>query len=272
MLQWVSSWSGRSGGSGRSPAPRRAMTAWSAVASKTMASASARIARDRRPIVGELADRRVAGHHAVRGPADRTAVGRALTRALAAPRRIARRAYGSRLGAFRRQREADRGDLADRRRAADDHLADRPGDLGGGLAGDLDELVGEPALVDEDEAIRLEPERGPEAGRDPGARAWPGRRGWPGRAVREDAGRDLRGRVAQGPSRAHDRRRGPRLAGETRKKRRRSRRGPRRARAAGGTSGRRAGRSGSLIGGRTGPGRGRSAGRSVLDDARDSGP
>ena len=76
------------------------------------------------------------------------------------------RAYGrpSRLG-LGAHRQPDGRDLADRRGAANDHLADRVGDLTGRAAGVLDERVGEAALVDQVEGAAVLAERRPEAAR-----------------------------------------------------------------------------------------------------------
>ena len=88
---------------------------------------------DRLAVLGQVADRVVAGHQPVDRPAqvDRRRPGVASARS-APPRSVARRAYGCDVAhLLGRQRQPDRGDLADRRRAADDHLADRAGDLAG---------------------------------------------------------------------------------------------------------------------------------------------
>ena len=93
-------------------------------------------------------------------------MGRALMSAVPEPRIAARRTNGVEPVIFGgRQRQPDRGRLAHRRRAADDHLADRPGDLARGLAAHLDELRGQAALVDEVDRVVAPAERGPEAGR-----------------------------------------------------------------------------------------------------------
>ena len=94
MLQWVRMRTGRSSGTGRIPRPNVASRPWSVVASKTIASASARIAAaiaapssDRSPTASYAAIIRSTAHPRL------TAVGRAFFNALAEPRRVARRAY-----------------------------------------------------------------------------------------------------------------------------------------------------------------------------------
>ena len=75
-------------------------------------------------------------------------------------------------GDARGQREPDRRDLPDRGRAPHDHPPDGRRRVRAAPDGHLDELVGELALVDhEEDVVRLEPERGPEAG------GWRGRIG-----------------------------------------------------------------------------------------------
>ena len=87
-------------------------------------------------------------------------MGRALISALAEPLRVALRAYG------RPSRwPSDGRDLADRRRAADDHLADRERHLSGRSARILDERVGQLPLVDQVEDAAILAERCPEPGR-----------------------------------------------------------------------------------------------------------
>ena len=127
VLQWVRTRSGRSSGT-RQDLQRRsgASRPWSSVASKTMASASARIAAAIAvAVLGQVADRLVGGHHPVDRPAevDRRRARVAQGVGGAAQRRPARvRPRGP--ACVRRQGQPDRGDLADGRGAADDHLAD----------------------------------------------------------------------------------------------------------------------------------------------------
>ena len=218
--------------------------------------------RDRRPVVEELAERRVAGQHAVHGPLDRDGGRSGVDQGVGGPAQDRPPRVGLReLRAASRQGKAGGGDLAERRRAAHDHLPDRLGHVAGRFADDLDQLVGEPALVDEHEAILLQPERAHEAGRDHGSRGR-GRAATGGRgaALREDAVRDLLGRVAQGPSRSHEGRGGANGIARQHAEEAASLqtqglvgRGRRR-----GTSGRRAGSVEVAHGRGTGPGRGRS--------------
>ncbi len=95
VLQWVRIRSGPSSRAGRTAAPNPASRPWSSVASKTMASASARTAA---AIASPSSDRSPTASYAdiTRSTAQRrlTAVGRELRRTLAAPRSVARRAYG----------------------------------------------------------------------------------------------------------------------------------------------------------------------------------
>ena len=118
---------------------------------------------------------------------------------------------------LRRQGQPARGQLAEQRRTPDDGLAERLRDLRPGEADHLDQLVGEPPLVQQHHLLPLDPER-----------ASPCR----GRAGRRDEGlgNDRRGRrlgrpeeharhpgraFTQGTGRPHDRRRGlHRVAGE----------------------------------------------------------
>ncbi len=113
---------------------------------------------DRLAVVGQLADLDVAGHDALDRPAQvdrrRARVDEGVGRAPEGRPARVRHAIALVLGA---QREADRRDLADRRRPADDHLADRPGGLAGRLDRVLDERVGQPALVDQVEDRRRPP-------------------------------------------------------------------------------------------------------------------
>ena len=76
------------------------------------------------------------------------------------PREVDRRRPGSRecalglgevVAAECRERETVRGRDADRRGAAHDHVPDRVGHLHGGLAADVDDVVRQPALVEEDD-------------------------------------------------------------------------------------------------------------------------
>ena len=121
---------------------------------------------DGRAVLGQLVELGVAGEDALDRPAevDRRRPGVDERIGGAADRRLARvrTAVTLVLGAHR---EADRRDLADRRRPADDHLADGPGRLAGRFDRVLDELVGELALVDEVEHAAVLAERGPEAAR-----------------------------------------------------------------------------------------------------------
>ena len=167
VLQWVRIRTGRPSGTGRTASPKPASRPWSVVASKTIASASARMrVRDRVAVVVELADLDVPGHDPVDRPAqvDRgrpgvdQRVGRATDDRLARVREPVALLLGG-------HRQPDRGDLADRRGAADDHLADRVGDLPGRSARVLDERVGQPALVDEVDDPAVFAERRPEPGR-----------------------------------------------------------------------------------------------------------
>ena len=68
------------------------------------------------------------------------------------------RAAASRSSPRRRERVAVGGRDADRRRAADASVADRVRDLRRRAALELDLLVGKPPLVEEDDAVRLEPD------------------------------------------------------------------------------------------------------------------
>ena len=129
---------------------------------------------DGKAILGQLPDLGVAGQDALDGPAQ---VDRCRARVdervrPAAERRLAR--VGPAVGlCLCAQRQPDGRDLADRRGAANDHLADRVGDLTGRAAGVLDERVGEAALVDQVEGPAVLAERRPEAaraGRAAGAR------------------------------------------------------------------------------------------------------
>ena len=121
---------------------------------------------DRRSVLGQIADGLEPGHHPVDRPAevDRRRPGRPESRSAAAENRPA----GVRLGVLRplgRQGEPDRRDLSDRRRAANDHLANGGRGLGRVSDVDLDELIGQPALVDEVEDCIAFAKRRPEAGR-----------------------------------------------------------------------------------------------------------
>ena len=170
---------------------------------------------DGRSVLVQLAEGRVARQHPVRGPADgdrgRPRVHQGVRRA--AQDRPARVRPGE-PGPARRERQPGSRDLAERRRAPDHHLADRLRDVAGGLAGDLDQLVGQAALVDQDQRVRLEPERAAEAGRQRRrARRGPRRARRPGsrrgRRVGQDRVRHLLGRLAERAGGADERCRGP---------------------------------------------------------------
>ena len=181
--------------------------------------------RDREAVLRQLVELGVAGQDALDRPAQ---VDRGRPRVdqrigAATQRRLARvrPAIRLRLGAHR---EPDRGDLADRRRAAHDHLADREGHLPGRPARVLDEGIREAALVDEVEGAGILAERRPEparAGASDGRARCPagvvaGRSEQPRRTlgVEDDAGRLGRG-LLECLGRPGDRRRGvDQLAGE----------------------------------------------------------
>ncbi len=151
VLQWVRIRSGPNSRVGSAASPNSASRPWSVVASATIASASSRSAAAiDRPVLDQVADGLVAGDHPVHGPAevDRRRPGCAQRRRRAAEDRPAGVRHRV-AGPLRGERQPDRGDLADRRRAPDDHLADRVGRLGPVVDLDLDELVRQPPLVDE---------------------------------------------------------------------------------------------------------------------------
>jgi hypothetical protein len=108
------------------------------------------------------------------------------------------------------QRQPQRSHLADRRGTPDDHVADRARGIDRGVDLELDELLGQAALVDDEQGVVTvaEPEWASEAG---GGSAGPRRlqrlrrRGH--RAGIQDGGGRLRGRLADGLRGAHDRRR-----------------------------------------------------------------
>ena len=137
-------------------------------------------------------------------------MGRDWIRPLAAPRSVARRAYG--LVSWTRpavERHPDRGDLADGRRAADDHVADGERDLGAGAAGHLLEHVGKLALVDQVERVAVLAERASgsrSAARAGRRQARDRRRDLGERARVEDRAGGLGRGALEGLRRAHDRR------------------------------------------------------------------
>ena len=192
--------------------------------------------RDRVAVLGQLPDLGVAGQDALDRPAQ---VDRRRTRVDERVRRrrgsspCARTGRPSALG-LGAHRQPDGRDLADRRGAANDHLADRVGDLAGRAARVLDERVGEAALVDQVEDAAVLAERRPEAaraGRATGAgdpaqvvvrRSEPLRRSL---GVQDDAGRLGRGLLERlggpghrrrGAGSAHRRTRGRTCAGRGR--------------------------------------------------------
>ena len=174
---------------------------------------------DRVAVLGQLAELVVAGHHPLDRPAQVDRRRAALMSALAEPRIVALRAYGrpSRwFSALRASPMAATWPM--RRRAADDHLADRVGHLAGRPARVLDEGVRQAALVDEVQDAAVLAERRPEAGRRRADRSAPRRAG--ASAATEPSGfEDRAGRLGRGPlqrlRRAGHRRRGlDQLAGE----------------------------------------------------------
>ena len=156
-------------------------------------------------VLRQLADLLVARHDPVHRPAqvdrrragvDERVRGAAERRAAGVRLRVAHAVGG--------QRQADRRRLADGRRTADDHLADRVGDGRGGVARMLDEHIGQPPLVDQQQGVAVHPEGAPEAGRrcrNRGGRGGTRRIGVEDRAcrLRRHPLEDLRG--------THDRRR-----------------------------------------------------------------
>ena len=188
VLQWVrSAGAGHPGPAGDpargAPSRRGRGSPRAMIASASSRSAAATAARRR----VSSPSGRVAGEHAVRGPADRDGGRPRVDQGVGGAAQD--RAAGVRLRvrparpAARARPAAATWPSAGAPRTTISRIAwaTSPADL----ADDLHELVGQAALVDEDEAIALQPERASEAGRDTGATAGnAGRRRAAGRSDR----------------------------------------------------------------------------------------
>ena len=194
VLQWVRMRSGRSSGGGSSARPKSASRPWSVVASRTIASASARSASAiAAAVLRQVADLRRSGPSSGRPPSARlTAVGRDCTRALAPPAQdrppgVRRRRRGIR-SADSASPIAATWPIAGAPRTTISRIAQATSPADADL--DLDEAVGQPALVDQVEDAVASAERRPEAGRAAG-------RGRGGRLARlDEAARACRRRRA----------------------------------------------------------------------------
>ena len=167
VLQWVRMLSGRSLGRGqRLEAERREPAVVDGGLRDDRVGLRPERVGDGPAIVGQVADRLVAGHHPVDRPAqvDRRRAG--LDEGVGpAPQRGAAGVRSGVADALGRERHADGRHLPDRGRAPDDHLADAEGDLAGGLRPRSRGGIGEPPLVDQVQDAGVLAERRAEAGR-----------------------------------------------------------------------------------------------------------
>ena len=135
-------------------------------------------------VLVEVADGLVGAHHSVHRGGDVAGRGsRSDERVRGGPQDRPSRVGPGSPDALGGQRHPGRRDQAQDGSAADREGADLVGDVDRGPAFDLDELFGQPPLVDEHDAIAFHPERAPIAGGGPGggsryAGLGPGRAAW----------------------------------------------------------------------------------------------